>query len=78
MTELVSYKNHRIYTMSQTAPEADAMFLVVAVIRGPLTANDPDSGLFLHSLKCASLKEANSVALEKAKTWVDEQLSEGK
>ena len=35
MTELVSYKNHRIYTMSQTAPEADAMFLVVAVIRGP-------------------------------------------
>ena len=78
MTESVSYKNHRIYTICQAAPEADGMFLVVAVIRGPLTANDPDSGLSSYFQKCSSLKEANSLAMEKAKAWVDEQLSQGK
>jgi hypothetical protein len=77
MTESLSYKDHRIYTICQTAPEVDGRFLVAAVIRGPLTANDPDSGLFSDFEKCSSLKEANSRAIEKAKAWVDKQLSKG-
>jgi hypothetical protein len=77
MSESHSYKDHTLHIISQPDPVENGKFLAVAIVRGKLAPVDSDVGVFYSPPK-ASVDEAKNKALEKAKAWLDEQISKGK